>query len=354
MKTKTLKTRKAGLPPGSLVHVGDLKSDTSRVTICIFGEGMFQVYHPKQIDDMREALGIQAPVIWVNVDGLADIDIIAEIGDHFNLHKLTLEDILNADQRARQEDYEDYTYIACKALAYNDKSEVYETEQVSILLGKDFVISFSERETDNFALLRRRLETDKNQLRKRGADYLAYAMLDLIVDDYFTVLEHSGNKLENLEEKLLQDPDQKTLQAVHSLKREMLGMRQAVWPLREVLVGLEKSDAYFLHKDTAFHLRDVYHHTVQIIDTIEIYREMLSGLLEIYLSSVNNRLNEIMKILTMFTAIFIPLTLISGIYGMNFTYMPELNWLYGYPFALSLMVSVVLVMIVYFKRKKWL
>jgi len=270
------------------------------------------------------------------------------------LHQLTLEDILNTDQRPRQEAYEDYTYVVLKALNFNEDEQGVEVEQVSLIIGEGYVFSISEREKDIFEQLRKRIETGKGNIRKRDADYLAYSLLDIVVDNYYSVLERVGERLESLEELLLTTPNEKTLQLVHRLKREMLGMRQAVWPLREALVGLEQSDSVFIHSDTVMHLRDVYSHVVQIIDTIEIYREILSGMLEIYLSSVNNKLNEVMKVLTIFAAIFIPLTLISGIYGMNFTYMPELYWPYGYPFALGLMVVVAVVMLFFFRRKKWL
>jgi magnesium transporter len=347
-------SHKAGLPPGVMVHVGELKSSNSLITVCGYGEDLYWEKKTDDLKEWREILKEKAPVIWVNVDGLARIDLLQEIGGFFNLHQLTLEDILNSDQRSRQEAYDDYTYVVLKALSYDENEHRVEDEQVSIIIGKDYVISISERETDNFELLRGRIDAGKGSIRKGGPDYLAYALLDIVVDNYFAVLEKAGERLETLEELLLERPDEQTLQDVHGLKRQMLRIRQAVWPLRDALIGLEQSDSVFLHSDTALHLRDVYFHAVQIIDTIEIYREMLSGMLEIYLSSVNNKLNEVMKILTMFAAIFIPLTLISGIYGMNFIYMPELSWPYGYPFAIGLMVTVAAVMFFYFRRKKWL
>ena len=347
-------SQKAGMPPGALVHVGDLKSNTSLTTICGYGENFYWEKKTDEVDELRKLLNETAPIVWLNIDGLALIDMLQEIGTFYNLHHLTLEDILNTDQRPKQEAYEDYTYLVFKALAFDDKEHTIESEQVSLIIGENYVISVSERETDLFTTMRKRIEANKGTVRKHGADYLAYALLDIIVDHYFVVLEKAGERLESLEELLLTKPDEKTLQAIHSLKREMINVRKAVWPLREALVGLEQSDSVFAHPSVALHLRDVYSHLLQVIDTVEIYREMLSGLLEIYLSSVNNRLNEVMKILTIFAAIFIPLTLISGIYGMNFKYMPEINWLYGYPFAIGLMVTVAAVMLFYFRRKKWL
>ncbi len=342
------------MPPGALVHVGDLKSNTSLTTICGYGEKIYWEKKTDEVGELSKLLSETAPVIWLNIDGLALIDMLQEIGTFYNLHHLTLEDILNTDQRPKQEAYEDYTYLVFRALAFNDIEHTIESEQVSLIIGESYVISVSERETDLFTTMRKRIETNNSPVRKHGADYLAYALLDIIVDQYFVVLEKAGERLESLEELLLTKPDEKTLQAIHSLKRQMINVRKAVWPLREALAGLEQSESVFAQPSVALHLRDVYSHLLQVIDTVEIYREMLSGLLEIYLSSVNNRLNEVMKILTIFAAIFIPLTLISGIYGMNFKYMPEINWVYGYPFAIGLMVTIAAIMLFYFRRKKWL
>ncbi len=347
-------SHKAGLPPGTLIHAGDLKSKTSLITFCKYGDTIYREEKTDDLDKINSLLREPAPVTWVNIDGLGRIDLLSEIGSYYKLHHLTLEDILNTEQRPRQEAYENYTYIICRALVFNENNGDIESEQVSLIIGSNYVISVSERETDLFKAMRKRIEANKGSVRKQSPDYLAYALLDIIVDQYYIVIEKAGERLETLEEEILAEADESTLQGVHRLRRNMISMRQAVWPLREALVGLEQSESVFDQPSVALHLRDVYSHVVQIIDTVDIYREMLSGLIEIYLSSVNNKLNEVMKIFTIFAAIFIPLTLISGIYGMNFVFMPELNWLYGYPFALSLMAAVAVVMLLYFKRKKWL
>lgn len=345
---------KKGLPPGTLLHIGELKSKTTVVTICGFGEEVYWEKRTDNLEECRSILKTEAPVLWVNIDGLARIDILREIGNFFNLHSLTIEDILNTNQRPKQEDYQAYTYLTCRALSLDELTSSIESEQVSFVIGDNFVLSISERETDIFTAMRRYLKMNKGAVRTKGTDYLAYILLDIIVDYYFVVLEKTGEKIETLEELILTNPDDKALQAMHNLKRDMIAMRQALWPLREAIIGLEQSDSVFVDPAVALHLRDVYSHTVQIIDTVEIYREMLSGMLDIYLSSVNNRLNEVMKILTIFASIFIPLTLISGIYGMNFKFMPELGWFYGYPFALGLMAVTAIILLGYFKRKKWL
>lgn len=354
MKKLNRQSHKAGLPPGTLLHVGELKSNTSLVTICGFGESAFWEKKTDNVEECRKILREGAPVFWVNVDGLARIDLLQEISTFFNLHPLTIEDVLNTSQRPKQEEYENYTYFTCRALSLAESTGAVESEQVSLIIGNSFVLSVSERETDIFTAIRRRLKMSKGFVRLKGKDYLAYSLLDNLVDNYYVVMEKTGEKLETLEESILQKPDNATLQTIHTLKREMIAMRQAAWPLREAIIGLEQSDTVFVDPADTLHLRDVYSHVVQIIDTIEVYREMLSGMLDIYLSSVNNKLNEVMKILTIFAAIFIPLTLISGIYGMNFRFMPELEWLYGYPFTLGLMAAVAIVLLGYFRRKEWL
>lgn len=350
------RVHKSSLTPEIPVHdhAEDLQSTTSIVTICGYGEDFYWEEQTMDPEECKKVLERKAPMLWINVDGLAQTEILRVLGNHFNLHNLTLEDILNTTQRPRQEAFESYTYLVFKVLNYNTRIDQIESEQISLIIGDNYVISFRESDKDNFGILRKRVQDDKSIFRKRSVDYLAYSLIDIVVDGYYAVLEKSGELLESLEDALLANPDEKTLQDIHCLKREMLKMRQAVWPLRETLVGLEQSNYVFVHTEAMLHLRDVYSHVVQIIDNIEIYREMLTSLFDLYLSNVNNRLNEVMKVLTIFAAIFIPLTLISGIYGMNFKYMPELNWFYGYPFAIGLMAAVTIAMLYYFRRKKWL
>ena len=347
-------SQKAGLPPGALVYIGQKRSDTTRITVCGYNE---TTYWEEQTEDREETIALlkrEDTVRWVSITGLARIEMLQVIGERFKLHPLTLEDILNTDQRPKQEVFEDYIYISLKMLVSKEADDSVEMEQVSLILGVDYVLSFSESGDEIFKPVRDRIHNNKSSIRSKGPDYLTYALLDSVVDGYYAVLEKVGENIEVLEDKLLTDPSQKTLHDVHRIKGVMLNIRHAVWPLREVLTGLEQSDSAFVNHDTALHMRDVYFHAVQIIDTIEIYREMLSGMLDIYLSSVNNKMNEVMKVLTIFAAIFIPLTLISGIYGMNFKYMPELNWPFGYPLSIALMLVVTGFMLLYFKRKGWL
>jgi magnesium transporter len=239
-------------------------------------------------------------------------------------------------------------------LYYDEEADIVVAEQVSLLLGPNFVLSFQERPGDVFEPIRDRIRNDKGRVRAMGADYLCYALLDSIVDNYFIILEKFGEKIEGMEEELVQNPDPNTLQTIHSLKRELIFMRKSVWPLREVVNALDRGESTLIRKTTGIYLRDVYDHTIQVIDTVETFRDMVSGMLDIYLSSVSNRMNEVMKVLTIIATIFIPLTFIAGIYGMNFSFMPELGWRFGYFGALGVMALIFVAMVIYFKRRAWL
>jgi magnesium transporter len=267
---------------------------------------------------------------------------------------LVLEDILDTTQRPKMEDFESYIYFALKMLYQPEKNSEIIVEQISLILGNNFVISFQESEGDVFNPIRDRIRSNKGRIRKMGSDYLAYALIDAIVDNYFVILEKIGDKIESIENKLIEDPSPENLQTIHYLKREMIFLRKSVWPLREVISVMQRSETELICKSTEIFLRDVYDHTIQVIDTIETYRDMISGMLDIYMSSVSNKMNEVMKVLTIFAAIFIPLTFIAGIYGMNFEFMPELHWEYGYLMVWIIIFVVGLSMIVYFRRKNWL
>jgi magnesium transporter len=283
------------------------------------------------------------------------MDIIEKLGNCFELHPLVLEDIMNTDQRPKMEIYGDYIYVVLKMLYGRDKNHSIEAEQVSLILGSNFVISFQEgREGDVFNPVRERIRNGKGLIRKMGSDYLAYSLLDTIVDHYFLILETLGEKVELLEEELMTSPTNKTLQEIQKFRNGISLVRRAVWPLREVTIGLERKESPLIKETTEIYLRDVYDHTVQVMDTIEVYREMLSGMLDIYLSSVSNRLNSVMKVLTIIATIFMPLTFIAGIYGMNFKYMPEVEWRWGYPAVWVMIVLIGVLMLIYFKKKKWL
>jgi len=347
------RSKKAGLPPGTLVHIGERKAKDLKITLIDYDEVHFQ---EREIESIEECFVFrdQPTVTWINVDGLHQVEILEKLGECYGFHPLMLEDILNTDQRPKMEDYGDYIYIVLKMLGQNNINHGIMTEQISLIMGSNFVISFQETEGDIFDPIRDRIRNGKGRIRKMMADYLAYALLDSIVDNYFIIMEKLGEKIEFLEEELVTRPTAETLKTIHQLKREMIFLRRAVWPLREVVSGLERGESSLMKESTRIYLRDVYDHTIQVIDTIETFRDMVSGMLDIYLSSISNRLNAVMKVLTIIATIFMPLTFIVGIYGMNFKYMPELEWYWGYPAVWLVVVLVGVSMLIYFKKKRWL
>lgn len=347
-------TRISGLTSGTILHAGEKKSDGIKVTIIDYNEAQFQ---EKEVKKAEECFPFKdkPTVTWINIDGLDDFEIMEKVGKHFDMHPMVLDDIVNTGQRAKFEEFEDYIYIVLKMFYLNGKNNEIQSEQVSLILGSNFVISFQESQSgDVFNPVRERIRTAKGRIRKMGADYLAYALLDAIVDSYYLIMERMGEKIEEIEEELMLNPMPQTLQTIHDLRRDTIFLRKSVWPLREVAGGLQRSESKLIQKSTDIYLRDVYDHTIQVIDTIETFRDMISGMLDIYLSSLSNKMNEVMKVLTIIATIFIPITFVAGVYGMNFKYMPEFNWRWGYFGALGLMLMVILTMLTYFKRKRWI
>ncbi len=347
------RSRKAGLPPGTLIHIGERKTEEIKITIMDYDESQFQEKEAKSFDECFPYKG-KPTVTWINIDGIHQVETLAKLGECFELHPLTLEDILNTDQRPKIEDFGDYMYVVLQMFSYDDRNNEIITEQISLILGQNFVLSFQENIGDVFDQIRERIRSGKGKMRKMGADYLVYTLLDAIVDNYFIILEKIGDQIEFIEERLIINPASDTLNTIHKLKREILFLRKSVWPLREVISGMERGESSLIKGTTKIYLRDVYDHNIQIIDTIETLRDMLSGMLDIYLTSISNRLNAVMKVLTIIATIFMPLTFLAGIYGMNFKYMPELEWKWGYPLILLIMSTIGISMLFYFKRKKWL
>jgi len=346
-------SRKIGLSPGSLVYVGEKKIEKVRIRIFDYDEIQVQ---EREVATIEKCFPLKdtPTVSWINIDGLHNMDVIEKIGNHFGLHPLLLEDIVNTEQRPKIEDHGDHLFMVLKLLRYDDNIGEVQAEQLSLVIGANFVISFQERVGDFFDPVRERIRQGKGRIRKLKADYLAYALVDAAVDHYFVILEKLGERIEGMEGELVADPKPEKLQEIHALRRELIYLRKSVWPLREVISNLEREESSLIHDSTAVFLRDLYDHTIQVIDTVETFRDMVGGLLDTYLSSVSNRMNEVMKVLTLIATIFIPLTFIAGIYGMNFEFMPELKWSWGYPVVWLIMVFVVIAMIVYFKRKRWL
>lgn len=351
MKLVQKRSKKSGLPPGTLVHIGERKAEKVTITTFHYSRTGCEEQQLEQSD--RLMAPVDESVLWINVGGVHKVEVVEAIGKQFSLHPLLLEDVANTDQRPKLDDYEAYVFLVMKMLSLTDRQEIA-VEQVSLVLGRNYVLSFQENGTDVFQPVRERLRGGKGRLRQSGADYLLYALVDAIVDQYFAVLEMLGEKIEALQQTVVADPQPETLKDIHALKRQLLFLRRAVWPLRDVMNNLSRSDCPFLQQPTKVFFRDVYDHVVQIVDTIETLREMVSACLDIYLSSVSYRLNAVMRVLTVITTIFMPLSFIASIYGMNFEHMPELRSEWGYPVVLVVMLAVGITMLVLFKNKRWL
>jgi magnesium transporter len=346
------RTGKIGVSPGSLIHIGEVSDAIPQLSVLR--------YHPGGAEDLSSldvaqiaATVTPKSVTWINLDGLHDVNLIESLGSAFRLHSLILEDILNTDHRAKLEVGENCLFIVAKMLTLHPAREEILSEQISLVIAPGYVLSFQEKPGDLFDSLRQRIAADQGRVRKMGADYLAYRLLDTIVDHYFVILEQMGDHIEKLEEELLARPDRPLLHRIHLAKREMILLRRAVWPLREVISGLQRDDSGNISTAVQPFLRDLYDHTIQIIDTVETYRDVITGLLDLYLSSISNRMNEIMKVLTIMSTLFIPLTFLVGVYGMNFDNMPELHWRWGYFALWGVMLGCVGGMFVFFRRKGW-
>ncbi len=348
------RSRKSGLPPGTPVHIGVPKAGAPRVSLVYYDGEQFVEEEVKDAGACA-ARRDQPGVTWINVDGVHRVELLEQLGQCFDLHPLVLEDIANTGQRPKVEDYGGYLYIVLRMLSLHATTHEVVSEQLSLVLGPNFVISFQEGvEGDLFNPIRARLRTAKGRVRREGADYLVYSLIDAIVDGYFVLLENIDARIEALDEHMLTNRAGDVARAIHLLKREMIWLRKAVWPLREAINSLQRAESPLIRASTGVYLKDVYDHTIEVIDTVETYRDVLSGMLENNLSLLTTRLNEVMKVLTVISTIFIPLTFIVGIYGMNFRHMPELEWRWGYPLVMLGMAVIGVALYVYFRRKKWI
>src|SRR5690554_413147 len=353
-KAKTTKIepkRARNLSPGTVKYTGKKVTTITELDIIDYSKDH---YHRFKTNDINEAFNYEdsTNITWINVNGLSNTDDIITLGNHFELHPLIQEDIVSTYQRPKIDEYEEYLFIVFKMLHYDD--EKLTNEHISMVVGKDYVLTFQEAEGDVFGDLRERLEHGKGRIRTVGSDYLMFAILDAVVDNYFTVVEFLSNKVELLEDKLFdkkEDPD--IAEEIQGLKKDILRIRKAVVPLREVVNRLEKMESPLVEERTNKYIRDLYDHIIQVNESVEIYREMIWSLMDMYMTTISNKMNEVMKVLTVMSTIFIPLTFLAGIYGMNFEYMPELHYKYSYFILLGSMFLVVLAMILYFKKKKW-
>lgn len=372
------RVKKVGLPPGTLVYTGPAPDRTTQLSTIVYSA---DAYERKEVASVEEALEERARggVTWINVVGLADPGPIEALGEHFGIDRLLLEDLVSVGQRPKVEIRDEYLFLVLRMFmveesngapppsdgqrdagrrsgraATTEPEEIIRQEQVSMILGPDFLLTFQEREGDVFDPVRTRLRDGKGRLRGRGADYLAYALFDTIVDHFFVVLEVVGDRVDSIEEMVLGAPDPEVVHLLYRLRREVMVLRRSVWPLRELLGQLLREDSELIREDTRPFLRDVQDHAVEVIETVEGVRDVAGGLLDTHLSMVSHRMNEVMKVLTMIATIFVPLTFVVGIYGMNFTYMPELDIPWAYPTVLAVMAAITAGMVVFFHRKGWL
>ncbi len=354
-RRRNKRSQKAGLPPGTLVHVGEPRTYRVKVTLLDYNESRVVEREIENLDELQPFRESDS-VTWINVDGVQDTALVERIGAMYGLHPLLQEDICNTDQRPKLDDYGDCLYLDLKMLSYDATAGEVVPEQLSVVVGPRWLLSFQEdeREGDVFNPVRDRISNTKTRIRKAGPDYLAYCLIDAIVDNYFAILERLGEEIETLEHEMITNPNPDALRRVYKMKREMILLRKSVWPLREVISRLERAETPLIRAETGIFFRDVYDHAVHVIDEVETFREMLGGMIELYLSSVSNRMNEVMKFLTTMSTIFIPLTFIAGVYGMNFENMPELKWTYGYFLILGAMASVGVSLVWFFKRRKWI
>lgn len=343
---------KAGLPPGTIVHTGPKRVDSTTIRIVDYSDNEISEQTKPTMDECIP-LDKKGFTRWINVSGVHEVNKIEAIGKNFNIHPLIIEDISSTQQRPKVDLMENGVHIVLRAFNYDEESGLVYSEQISIIMGQGFVLSFQESADNLFEPVLKRLEQIDNRIRKSQSDYLTYSLVDLIVDRYFIVLEVLGDNIEEIEDDLIQSPSPEMLGKIYSLKRNVVLLRKYIWPLREVVFRLNRDEATLIKRETDIFLRDLYDHVVRATDHIETYRDSLTSMLDIYLTSISNRMNEVMKVLTVMSTIFIPLTLIVGIYGMNLE-IPEYHWEYAYPVLLVIMLAIAILLLAYFRRIKWI
>jgi magnesium transporter len=343
-----------GAAPGTVI--APVAAQRPVIDLIVYGPSKLVELNDASIEDIRRARR-EHPVAWVNVTGLGDAELINQLAELFALHKLSMEDVMNVHQRPKAEEFEDHIFLVTRMVR---DGEGVHTEQMSFFLGGDYLLTLQERAGDCFGGLRERLRGGKGRVQSAGPDYLCYALVDAVIDQYFPVLERYGESLEDLEDDVVSHPAPGNITRLHDMKRELLTLRRSIWPHREMINSLTRDENPLIQGETRVYLRDVYDHTIQLMDIVETYREIASGLVDVHISSVTAKLNEIMKVLTVIATIFIPLSFIASLYGMNFDRaaspwnMPELGWRFGYPFSVFLMGAVAVALLVYFRRKGWL
>lgn len=352
MARKSRHKKSVGLAPGTIVYTGEKQQTETLIEVFDYAKNEYTEHNFTSVESCYNYKQTDSTT-WINFNGLNNVNAIKTIGKHYQLHPLILEDIANIHQRPKIDEYTNCIFVVFKMLYYDTNQKLI-AEHVSLVLGKDYVISFQESDGDVFDTIRDRIRQNKGIIHNHGADYLLYTLMDAVVDNYFLIIETLGEKIESIEDQLFKNPDNSLIQEIQNLKREALKIRRSIFPLREVVSKLEKASNDLIQSKTHNYIRDLYDHTIQVIETIEIYRDMLWGLMDMYMSSVSNKMNEVMKVLTIISTIFIPLTFIAGIYGMNFKTMPELDYQYGYLILWVVMILIFVSLLYFFKRKKWL
>lgn len=344
---------KLGMAPGSLIFTGTQKMQNVKIGVMQYNSETINEFPIINITELKTIIDNFQGVSWINIDGLHNIEVIEKVCSLANLHKLTIEDILNISQRPKVDEYERYLYVVVKMFVPKENGNTDE-EQLSFVLTDNMLFTFQEKEGDVLNHVRTRLRENKGMVRKRSSDYLLYTLIDSVVDYYFLMLEKMGERLEMLESELLKNPTERILNELHNIRSEILNLRRSIYPLREVVSRLGKMELHPINPQTKIFINDLYDHSIQVIENIEVMRETVTGMLELYMNSISNRMNNVMKVLTIIATIFIPLTFIAGVYGMNFKYMPELEWEWGYFAILAFMFLIAFTMLFYFRRKKWL
>ena len=346
-------SQKVGLPPGTLVYLGEERTEPIRITVIDYDEGHI---HEDEVQTIEECLPFKntETVTWIQIEGVHETPIIEEIGEHFGVSHLLLEDLMSPNHLPKIEIHKDYVFIILKSLDYNAAASTVSREQISLIIGPNFVISLQENRSEIFTSIHNRLRNTQGRIRKMRSGYLAYTLIDVIVDHYFLVLDEIDERVQALEEEIMKNPSSEILAKINVLRGELLLLRRPILPLRDVLIEIMDDEIPLLGENTLPYFRDVYDHLIQVIQMLEMVRSAVSGLFEVYTSAVSHKMNEVMKVLTMVATFFIPLTFIAGIYGMNFKFMPELEARWGYPAVLLVMGGIGIAMFIYFKVKRWL
>lgn len=346
-------SQKAGLPPGSLVYVGEYNNEEVILSeFTLSGKSI----KPNVLSNISEStyVDLQSDMTWINLEGIHDTKTVETIGEKFNLDSMILEDIVNTQHRPKEDELDDYLFLSLRLLDIDSKDQSIINEQISLVLGKNFLVSFQERKSEIFSGFRKRLEQGKSNIRLSKVDYIFYRIIDTVVDNYFFVTEHISDSIDELEGRILKSPEESSIEEIYALKKKLQLIKKAILPLREAISSIVRNDHEFIDDSTEKYFRDVSDHLSQIADTLSTQSETIISFVDLFMSGLSTKMNQVMQVLTMFATIFIPLTFIAGVYGMNFENMPELQWKYGYLVAWGLMISVGLGFIIYFKRKKWL